>query len=209
MSDRRILFSLAVTCALALFVPSSGASPAPRDTPQQTAKAAFAGGCFWCMEPPFDVLPGVTATTSGYTGGRSKNPTYEEVSAGGSGHIEAVEISYDPAKVSYDQLLDVFWRNVDPLDGGGQFCDRGDQYGTAIFYNNDEEKRLAEASKQKIEARLKKAVATQILPATPYYAAEGYHQDYYKKNAVRYKFYRWNCGRDQRLKELWGGEAGK
>ena len=205
--DRRIFLSISLVGALAMFVSSSGAS-AGRDTQPQLARAAFAGGCFWCMEPPYDVLPGVASTTSGYIGGRTKNPTYEEVSAGGSGHIEAVEIAYDPSKIGYDKLLDVFWRNVDPLDAGGQFCDRGDQYRTAIFYRNDEEKRLAEASKQKVEAQLKKTVATEILPATDYYAAEGYHQDYYKKNPVRYKFYRWNCGRDQRLKELWGAEAG-
>jgi len=194
--------------ALAMFVSSSGASPAARDIQPQPARAAFAGGCFWCMEPPFDVLPGVVSTTSGYIGGRTKNPNYEQVSAGGTGHAEAVQIAYDPAKVSYDKLLEVFWRNVDPLDSGGQFCDRGDQYRTAIFYSTEEEKHLAEASKQKVEARLKKTVATEIVPATEYYAAEGYHQDYYKKNAVRYKFYRWNCGRDQRLKAIWGAEAG-
>ncbi len=194
--------------ALAMFVSSSGASPAARDIQPQLARAAFAGGCFWCMEPPFDVLPGVVSTTSGYIGGRTKNPNYEQVSAGGTGHAEAVQIAYDPAKVSYDKLLEVFWRNVDPLDSGGQFCDRGDQYRTAIFYSTEEEKHLAEASKQKVEARLKKTVATEIVPATEYYAAEGYHQDYYKKNAVRYKFYRWNCGRDQRLKAIWGAEAG-
>jgi len=194
--------------ALLMVVSSSGASSAGRDLQPQLARAAFAGGCFWCMEHPFDVLPGVVSTTSGYIGGRTKNPTYEEVSAGESGHAEAVQVTYDPAKISYDTLLDVYWRNVDPLDSGGQFCDRGDQYRTAIFYGNEEEKRLAEASKQKVGARLKKTVATEIVPATEYYAAEGYHQDYYRKNPVRYKFYRWNCGRDQRLKEIWGAEAG-
>jgi len=168
------------------------------------ATAIFAGGCFWCMEPPYDELAGVVATTSGYTGGKKLNPTYQEVSAGGTGHFEAVQIAYDPAKVGYEKLLEVFWRNVDPLDGGGQFCDRGDSYKTAIFYQNEEQKRLAERSKAEIEQRLGKKVATPILPAATFYAAEDYHQDYYIKNPLRYKYYRYSCGRDQRLEKLWG-----
>ena len=170
------------------------------------AKATFAGGCFWCMVPPFAKLPGVTSVTSGYTGGQKANPTYEEVSAGGTGHAEAVEIVYDPAKISYSQLLDVFWHNIDPLDATGQFCDKGNQYRSAIFYHNDEQKRLAEASKQALEqsGRFKQPLVTPIVPASTFYPAEDYHQDYYQKNPVRYKFYRYSCGRDKRLEALWG-----
>jgi peptide-methionine (S)-S-oxide reductase len=173
------------------------------------AVATFAGGCFWCMEPPYDKLDGVTATISGYTGGSKVDPTYEEVSAGGTGHTEAVEITYDPAKVSYEQLLEVFWRNVDPLDAGGQFCDRGSQYRTGIFVHDEEQRRLAEASKQALadSGRFEQPIVTEIEAAGDFYPAEDYHQDYYEKNPVRYKFYRWNCGRDARLAELWGEEA--
>ena len=169
-----------------------------------TATAVFAGGCFWCMEPPYDALPGVVATTSGFTGGQKANPSYKEVSGGNTGHIEAVQIAYDPAKVSYEKLLEVYWRNVDPLDGGGQFCDRGHEYTTAIFYQNEEQKRLAEQSKVAVEKQLGRPVATVIRPAAPFYAAEDYHQDYYLKNPLRYKYYRYSCGRDQRLEKLWG-----
>src|SRR3990172_6550208 len=154
---------------------------------EKTATAVFAGGCFWCMEPPFDALPGVTATTSGYTGGQKVNPSYEQVSAGDTGHIESVQITYDPKQISYEKLLETFWRNVDPLDGGGQFCDRGDTYTTAIFYQNEEQKRLAERSKTEIEKRLGQKLATVIRPAMTFYAAEDYHQDYYTKNPIRYK----------------------
>ncbi|MBA2408814.1 MAG: peptide-methionine (S)-S-oxide reductase MsrA [Gammaproteobacteria bacterium] len=170
------------------------------------ATAIFAGGCFWCMEPPYDKLAGVTATVSGYSGGELKNPTYEQVSAGGTGHTEAVQISYDPDKVSYQKLLDVFWENIDPLDAGGQFCDRGDSYRAAIFYQNDKEKRLAQASKRALEksGRFDQPIVTEIAPASQFYKAEGYHQDYYQKNSLRYKFYRYSCGRDARLEELWG-----
>ena len=161
------------------------------------------------MEPPFDKLDGVLATTSGYTGGSKVDPTYEEVSAGGTGHFEAVQITYDPAKVSYDRLLEVFWQNVDPLDAGGQFCDRGEQYRTAIFVHGEEQRRLAEQSKQALveSKRLDGPIATEIVTAGPFYAAEEYHQDYYEKNPLRYKFYRWNCGRDQRLAQVWGEQA--
>ena len=169
-----------------------------------TATAVFAGGCFWCMEPPYDALPGVVATTSGFTGGQKANPSYKEVSGGNTGHIEAVQVAYDPAKVSYEKLLEVYWRNVDPLDGGGQFCDRGHEYTTAIFYQNEEQKKLAEQSKSAIEKQLGRPVATVIRPAAPFYAAEDYHQDYYLKNPLRYKYYRYSCGRDQRLEKLWG-----
>ena len=170
------------------------------------AKATFAGGCFWCMVPPFAKLPGVISVTSGYTGGQKASPTYEEVSAGRTGHAEAVEIVYNPTKISYSQLLDIFWHNVDPLDATGQFCDRGNQYRSAIFYHDDEQKRLAEASKQALEqsGRFKQPLVTTIVLASTFYPAEDYHQDYYRKNPVRYKFYRYSCGRDKRLEELWG-----
>ena len=173
------------------------------------AVATFAGGCFWCMEPPFDKLDGVLATTSGYTGGSKVDPTYEEVSAGGTGHFEAVQVTYDPAKVSYDRLLEVFWRNVDPLDAGGQFCDRGEQYRTAIFVHDEEQRRLAEQSKQALvdSKGFDGPIVTEIVTAGPFYPAEEYHQDYYEKNPLRYKFYRWNCGRDQRLAQVWGEQA--
>jgi peptide-methionine (S)-S-oxide reductase len=185
------------------------ASPSPAAPAAGLAKATFAGGCFWCMEGPFDQVPGVVSTTSGYTGGVVKRPSYEEVSMGTTGHVESVEVLYDPAKVSYAQLLDVFWHNVDPTDGGGQFCDRGNQYRTAIFFHDDEQRRQAEQSKKDLEAsgKLKKPIVTQIVPAGPFYAAEDYHQDYYKKNPFRYRYYRLNCGRDSRLKELWGQAA--
>ena len=182
---------------------------AAADTPApaaQVARAVFAGGCFWCMEPPYDALPGVVATVSGYTGGESENPSYEQVSAGGTGHFEAVEVTYDPARVSYTQLLEVFWRNVDPLDDGGQFCDRGDSYRTAIFYATAEEKAAALKSRDAAAEKLviKGPIVTPLLPAKAFYPAEDYHQDYYQKNPIRYKYYRFACERDQRLKEVWG-----
>jgi peptide-methionine (S)-S-oxide reductase len=173
---------------------------------KQLETATFAGGCFWCMEPPFDHLEGVISTTSGYTGGQSKNPTYEEVSSGGTGHAESVQVVFDPTKITYAQLLDVFWHNVDPLTPNAQFCDHGRQYRTAIFYHNEEQKRLAEASKQALEqsGRFTQPIVTEIVPAGEFYQAEDYHQDYYQKNPIRYKFYRYNCGRDQILEKLWG-----
>jgi peptide-methionine (S)-S-oxide reductase len=178
---------------------------APQDT-AELAKATFAGGCFWCMEPPFDKLEGVISTTSGYTGGDQQNPTYKQVSAGGTGHTEAVEVLYDPEKISYAELLDVFWRNVDPLTADRQFCDVGSQYRTGIFFHNEDQKRLAEQSKQALTMsdRFDKPIVTEIAPAREFYPAEDYHQDYYQKNPLRYKFYRYQCGRDQRLEELWG-----
>src|SRR5688572_6781404 len=169
-----------------------------------TARATFAGGCFWCMEPPFDKLPGVISTTSGYIGGHKANPTYDEVSGGRTGHTEAVEIVYDPSKVSYQKLLEVFWHNVDPLTKDAQFCYHGDQYRTGIFVHDAAQKRLAEASKAQVQGRFKEPVVTEIVDATKFYPAEDYHQDYYVKNPLRYKFYRYNCGRDQRLEQLWG-----
>lgn len=174
------------------------------------ATAIFAGGCFWCMEPPYDKLDGVIRTTSGYSGGEKPNPTYKEVSSGTTGHIEVVEVAYDPEVVSYEELLHVFWRNIDPVRANAQFCDTGPQYRSAIFYGNEAEKELAERSKAELEAsgRFDKPVATEILKADPFYPAESYHQDYYLKNPARYAYYRWGCGRDQRLKEIWGEEAG-
>jgi peptide-methionine (S)-S-oxide reductase len=177
---------------------------------QKLEKATFAGGCFWCMEPAFDHLPGVQSVTSGYTGGTKKNPTYEEVSSGTTGHAESVEILYDPSKISYEKLLEVFWHNIDPTVKDRQFCDEGGQYRSAVFYHNEEQRRLAEASKKALEEskRFKGPVYTDITPAAQFYPAEEYHQHYYRKNPVRYKFYRWNCGRDERLSELWGESAG-
>jgi peptide-methionine (S)-S-oxide reductase len=171
--------------------------------------ATFAGGCFWCMEPPFDALEGVVSTTSGYTGGRTERPSYAQVGAGGTGHLEAVRVVFDPSKVSYERLLEVFWHNVDPLDAGGQFCDRGETYRTAVFVHDAGQRRLAEASKAALEAedRRRGVIVTQIRDAGPFWPAEDYHQDYYRKNPARYRFYRWNCGRDARLREVWGAGA--
>ncbi len=168
--------------------------------------AIFAGGCFWCMEPPFDKLEGVISTVSGYTGGHVKNPDYKTVTSGRSGHYEVLEVKYDPAKLSYENLLEVFWVNIDPTDASGQFCDKGPQYRSGIFYANEEQKRLAELSLSKLSAseRLPAPIVTEILPAKTFYPAEGYHQNYYMKNPLRYKFYRTSCGRDRRLSELWG-----
>ena len=168
--------------------------------------ATFAGGCFWCMEPPFDKTEGVISTVVGYTGGHKENPTYEEVSSGNTGHAESIQVTFDPAKVSYTQLLEVFWHNIDPLARDRQFCDVGEQYRSAIFFHDGTQQRLALESKQKLEAsgRFKQPISTQIVPAAKFYPAEEYHQEYYEKNPLRYKFYRFNCGRDQRLHELWG-----
>ncbi len=174
-------------------------------------KAAFAGGCFWCMEHPFDELPGVISVTSGYTGGHKINPTYEEVSAGGTGHAESVQVIYDPKRISYEKLLDVYWHNIDPTTLNRQFCDAGNQYRTAIFYFNETQKRLAELSKKALEKSkpFKGPIVTEIVPAGVFYPAEEYHQHYYRKNPIRYRFYRQGCGRDKRLKELWGSAAGR
>jgi peptide-methionine (S)-S-oxide reductase len=173
--------------------------------PPRLEKATLAGGCFWCMEHPFDELEGVVSVTPGYTGGHKKNPAYEEVSSGTTGHAESVQIVYDPAKITYMKLLDVFWHNIDPTVQNQQFCDIGSQYRTAIFFHSEEQKRLAEESTRALEksGRFKGPIYTEIVPASEFYPAEEYHQHYYKKNPVRYKFYRYNCGRDQRLKELW------
>ncbi len=173
------------------------------------AIATFAGGCFWCMEGPFDELDGVISTTSGYTGGQTVDPTYEDVSAGGTGHAEAVQITYDPQKIGYRELLAVYWPNTDPTTPNAQFCDHGDQYRPAIFYHNDEQRELAEASKEDIERTkpFSAPVVTEITQATAFYPAEEYHQDFYQKNPIRYKFYRLTCGRDSRLAALWGDDG--
>lgn len=169
-------------------------------------QATFAGGCFWCMEQPFDKIDGVISTTPGYTGGTEKNPTYEQVSTGKTGHLEAIEVTYDPAKVSYIQLLDVFWKNIDPTQNNGQFVDIGSQYRTAIFYHNEEQRRLALESRNRLQESRKfaKPIATEIRPATEFYSAEDYHQEYYLKNPTRYKNYRRGSGRDRFLEEVWG-----
>lgn len=169
--------------------------------------ATFAGGCFWCVEQAFDEVQGVEATVSGYTGGNVSNPTYEQVSAGGTGHYEAVNVFFDPDVVSYKDILQAFWHNIDPTDGGGQFCDRGHQYLSALFVRNEGQRALAEASKRELESSRSFAVVTEILPATTFWPAEDYHQDYYQKNPVRYRFYKFNCGRKARLDEVWKAPA--
>jgi methionine-S-sulfoxide reductase len=185
---------------------ASGAENRSSVSANKGEKATFAGGCFWCMQPPFDKLDGVISTTVGYCGGKEENPTYKQVSAGATGHAEAVEIVYDPSRVSYAELLNVFWMNIDPTQENGQFGDTGAQYRTAIFYHNQEQKRLAEASKKELKdtGKFAKKIVTAIVPATPFYRAEEYHQDYYKKNPVRYKLYRYGSGRDSYLARKWG-----
>jgi peptide-methionine (S)-S-oxide reductase len=199
---RRLGLALALIVGALVGVPMQAVAQAAK-----TAIATFAGGCFWCVEADFDKVEGVLSTTSGYTGGKLPNPTYQDVGRGGTGHTEAVEIVYDTAKVNYEKLLDVFWHNHDPLAKNRQFCDRGDQYRPAIFYHDDEQRRLAEASKAKHQVRFKQQpIQTEIVAAGPFYKAEEYHQDYYLKNPIAYKFYRYNCGRDARLEALWGAK---
>ncbi len=187
-----------------LLLASSGI--AAQSTPAgRTATAIFAGGCFWCVEADFDKVPGVIATESGYAGGKLQNPTYEQVSAGGTGHAEAVRVTYDPDKVSYEKLLDFFWHHVDPTVKDRQFCDVGNQYRTAIFYQDDAQRDAAQGSKAALEkSRRLPRIYTEIAMAVVFYPAEEYHQDYYKKNPIRYKFYRTSCGRDKRVEEVWG-----
>jgi peptide-methionine (S)-S-oxide reductase len=200
------VFLAAVVGGALLAAPASGsARVAPDDTLEV---ATFAGGCFWCMEEAFDEVRGVVTTTSGYTGGRLDDPTYEQVSSGGSGHFEAVLVVFDPKVVSFADLLGTFWHNVDPTDDGGQFCDRGGQYRSAIFVRNDRQRELAEASKRRIESERTFGVVTGILDATTFWPAEDYHQDYYRKNPIRYRFYKFNCGRKARLEEVWGKDDG-
>ncbi len=206
VTRKRLTITLGAT--LALLVASGLMRPASTVQADEntTASAIFAGGCFWCMEPPFDELDGVISTTSGFIGGHVSNPSYQQVVRGGTGHVEAVKVVYDPAVVADDRLLEVFWRNVDPVDDGGQFCDRGEAYLTGIFVGSAEERRLAEASRVALDAsgRFDQPVVTPIRERGTFYPAEEYHQNYYRKNPVRYRFYRFNCGRDRRLTELWG-----
>jgi peptide-methionine (S)-S-oxide reductase len=200
------LAAAAIFCSVIAVTAAQAQSTA---VPAGKAVATFAGGCFWCMEPPFDKLPGVVSTTSGYIGGKKRHPTYEEVSAGWTGHAEAVQVVYDPARVSYEKLLDVFWHNIDPTVTDRQFCDHGSQYRTAIFVHDAEQRRQAEASKAAIEKTktFKEPIVTPIVDAAEFWPAEDYHQDYYLKNPVRYNYYRTGCGRDARLKQLWGSSA--
>lgn len=200
--NRRIAQIVTLALALAVGAVSNGTPVAAAEP----ARAIFAGGCFWCVEAAFDAVPGVIATNPGYTGGTVPDPTYDQVSAGGTGHAEAVEVRYDPERTSYPQLLAVFWRNVDPHDAGGQFCDHGNQYRSAIFVVDAEQRRLAEESRHALanSGLLSAPIATEISTAGAFYPAEEYHRDYYLKNPARYKFYRWNCGRDQRLDAVWG-----
>ena len=195
-------------CASLLLLGTLAAVAAPTPPPAAgLERATFAGGCFWCMEPPFIDLPGVSAVTVGYTAGNKVNPTYEQVSGGGTGHTEAIEILYDPAKLSYAKLLDIFWHNVDPTVKDRQFCDGGNQYRTGIYTHSPEQRRAADESKAALEKDQRFAgttLYTEIAAAGPFYAAEEYHQHYFRKNPTQYKFYRWNCGRDQRLQKIWG-----
>ena len=204
-----LLRTVAAAFALSAFVSPVIAQEKP---PAAGLEAAiFAGGCFWCMEPPYDALPGVVSTTSGYTAGRTKNPNYHDVSAGITGHTEAVRVVYDPAKLNYAKLLEVFWRNIDPTAKDRQFCDSGTQYRSGIYTLSPEQKRLADESRAQLEKTkpFKAPIVTEIVAATEFWAAEDYHQDYYKKNPLRYKLYRTGCGRDARLEELWGKPAAK
>ncbi len=204
------IFAFAVTRPSTSIAAASGIgepSALPHD-PQTLKRAVFAGGCFWCVEEAFEALPGVESVVSGYTGGTVANPTYEQVSAGGTGHTEAVEVRYNPTKVSYADLLDIFWHNVDPLVADAQFCDHGSQYRSEIFPGDATERALALASRAAVGATLDKPIATLVTDATTFYAAEEYHQDYYKKNPIRYKFYKTSCGRSSRLHDVWGDAAG-
>jgi peptide-methionine (S)-S-oxide reductase len=200
-------FNLKRCIALLLMLASLLGGWNPGANAQSLAKATFAGGCFWCMEKPFDELPGVVSTTSGYTGGQTERPSYRQVSSGKTGHAESVQVVYDPAQVSYEMLLNVFWHNVDPIDEGGQFCDRGSQYRSSIFFHDEPQRKLATQSKQALEQSGIQPIATQIASASVFYPAEGYHQNYYETNPLKYRFYRFTCGRDQRLSEVWGDEA--
>ena len=196
---------LSAMAAAGMAAVAAGKAPSPASTPAAgLARATFAGGCFWCMEPPFEKVPGVVSVTAGYTGGEKKNPSYEEVSEGGTGHAESIDVVFNPKKVTYSQLLDVFWHNIDPLTADAQFCDHGHQYRSAIFYHDEEQRRVAEESKKQVQARFPRPVVTEIVAASRFYPAEEYHQDFYKKNPVRYYTYRAGCGRDKRLKDLWG-----
>jgi peptide-methionine (S)-S-oxide reductase len=206
MIPGRLFGAIALAATLAGAPAPCAAQAKPAGAPAATAKATFAGGCFWCMEEALDKVPGVISTVSGYMGGRLKNPTYEQVSGGGTGHAEVVQVEFDPAKVSYGRLLEVYWRNIDPTQKDAQFCDYGSQYRSGIFYHNDEQKRLAEASRLALQKNkpFRGEIVTEITRAAEFYPAEGYHQDYYQKNPARYKFYKSGCGREARLQQLWG-----
>ena len=195
---------LAAACGQSQRQPAAAQTP---ERPAGTEQAIFAGGCFWCTEADFEQVPGVIAAVSGYVGGRTRNPTYEQVSAGGTGHYEAVLVTFDPARVSYAALARHYFRTVDPTDAGGQFCDRGTSYRTAIFVLDPAQRRLAEAAKAEAERALGGRVVTPVIPSGRFYPAEAYHQDYYRRNPVRYRYYRWNCGRDARLRAVWGDAA--
>ena len=184
--------------------PSSAQAPPPTSVPEGLAVATFAGGCFWCMEGPFDKTPGVVSTTSGYTDGHKANPTYKEVGSGKTGHTEAIRVVYDPEKVTYASLLEIFWHNIDPLQAGGQFCDRGPMYRAGIYFHDAAQKKAAEETRAKVAAKLGGPVETHIKGVTVFYPAEDYHQDFYKKNPGHYQRYRTGCGRDARLKQIWG-----
>lgn len=199
---------LAGLLAAGLAAPMAYAADTSSTAADGLSTAIFAGGCFWCMEPPYDRQPGVTSTTSGYIGGELENPGYDDVSRGGTGHAEAVKITYDPDAIDYAELLEIFWRNVDPFAEDRQFCDTGPQYRSAIFYQGERQRELAEASLAEMQERFGQAIATEIAPANTFWDAEDYHQNYYEKNPLRYKFYRFRCGRDDRLEEVWGDEAG-
>ena len=213
MTRLKLQFLLGLLLTTAPLAASSLQAPRPASAQaadgRALAQATFAGGCFWSVERAFDAVEGVVSTTSGYTGGRTKRPTYEQVSAGGTGHMEAVQVVYDPSKVSYEGLLDAFWHNIDPLTPNAQFCDHGPQYRTAIFYHDETQRRLAEESKRRLQAsgRFDQPIVTAVALAGEFYPAEEYHQDYHRKNPVRYGLYRAGCGRDRRLRELWGASA--
>lgn len=200
---------LAVVAAAGVFAGAVFDRASVQAAEDDLREAVFAGGCFWCVEADFDKVPGVVETISGYTGGHVEDPSYEQVSSGGTGHYEAVKIVYNPEKVSYEDLLHTFWRTVDPLDAHGQFCDRGNSYRTAIFAVNERQEKLAKASKRELQESgvLNAEIVTPVLSAEPFYRAEEYHQNYYKKNSIKYNYYRWRCGRDGRVEELWGDEA--
>ncbi len=203
------LAPLLLALSLSVWAQSSSESSTQQAADSTLATATFAGGCFWCMEPPYDKLTGVVSTRSGFSGGEVENPSYQQVVAGGTGHLEVVQITYDPALVSYEALLDVFWRNIDPFQANGQFCDLAETYRSAIFVQNEAEREAAEQSLAEIQSRFpNQTIDTRILEFDAFYEAEDYHQDYYQKNPRRYGFYRWRCGRDQRLEEIWGSEAG-
>ncbi|MBF0509522.1 MAG: peptide-methionine (S)-S-oxide reductase MsrA [Deltaproteobacteria bacterium] len=206
MNSIMLTSALVVAFGLSLILMAPTGAPAA----QKLETAIFAGGCFWCMEAPFDSQPGVISVTPGYTGGSVKDPTYEQVSAGGTGHAESVQIVYDPLVINYNKLLEIFWHNIDPTVTDRQFCDRGHQYRSAIFYQGEAQRKMAEESKTALEKAkpFQGPVVTEISPASPFYPAEEYHRHYYQKNPLRYKFYRTGCGRDRRLKELWGSAAG-